>query len=66
MGANQALHDTADMLPIICKLRDLAASGYAPQDSDFAGAVKQYESEMIPRAFGWVQASGGTEMSVRD
>lgn len=64
MGANQAMRDAAEILPYIQELHRIAQSGHEPTENDFAMAVKQYEAKMIPRAFGWVRASGGTEMSV--
>ncbi|OBT64244.1 hypothetical protein VE03_06891 [Pseudogymnoascus sp. 23342-1-I1] len=60
MGANQAMHDAADILPAILDLNERSKSQKILSDGNFAAAVKQYESKMMPRAFGWVKTSGGT------
>ncbi|KAF1808150.1 FAD/NAD(P)-binding domain-containing protein [Eremomyces bilateralis CBS 781.70] len=59
MGGNQAMCDTADLLPVIKNLAQKAEAG-GLSDEDFSIAVTEYESRMFPRAFGWVRTSGGT------
>ncbi|CAK7215964.1 hypothetical protein SBRCBS47491_002670 [Sporothrix bragantina] len=67
MGANQAMSDTADMLPQIQALHEAAKAKDAPLDAqDYSKAVQGYESKMIPRAFHWVNMSGGTNESMRE
>ena len=63
MGANQAMRDAADALPLILQLAQTSREGHLT-DHDYALAVAQYESEMIPRAFKWVRSSGGTNENV--
>ncbi|KAL1900669.1 hypothetical protein Sste5346_002394 [Sporothrix stenoceras] len=65
MGANQAMRDTADMLPQILALRDAAASEKLDKQT-LSIAVNAYEGKMLPRAFHWVGMSGGTDETVRD
>jgi 2-polyprenyl-6-methoxyphenol hydroxylase-like FAD-dependent oxidoreductase len=63
MGANQALHDTADALTELKMLGKLRKSGEV-SDAKVKDALKRYENAMIPRAFSWVQKSGGTSEDV--
>jgi hypothetical protein len=64
MGGNQAMQDTADMLPPIKLLAQMAKIGNLKQ-KDFSLAVNDYETKMLPRAFNWVRRSGGIGSSVR-
>lgn len=64
MGANQALHDTADALASILELSKIAKSSLMLPDPEVQRAVDKYESVMIPRAFGWVRSSGGLRQDV--
>ncbi|KAH8651262.1 hypothetical protein BX600DRAFT_473299 [Xylariales sp. PMI_506] len=58
MGANQAMRDTASMLPLLVELaRKAPLPGH--KSADVADACNKYEAEMLPRAFDWVQKSGG-------
>ena len=59
MGGNQAMNDTADMLPRILELAEKSAAGQL-READYSTAVQVYEAAMIPRAFKWVATSGGT------
>jgi 2-polyprenyl-6-methoxyphenol hydroxylase-like FAD-dependent oxidoreductase len=63
MGGNQAMNDTVDALTSILEL-NTASKTRALTENDFASAVKQYEDKMLPRAFKWVAASGGTGTKV--
>ncbi|KUL84953.1 hypothetical protein ZTR_07906 [Talaromyces verruculosus] len=60
MGGNQAMLDAKVILPFMERLNNLAkASGSVSEDA-IATACTEYEEEMIPGAFEWVEASGGT------
>jgi hypothetical protein len=63
MGGNQSMRDTATLLPILLNLNRLAQSRPL-QNADFEAACKEYEDEMMPRAFKWVEKSGGTKLFV--
>ncbi|KAK6859481.1 hypothetical protein PG995_003117 [Apiospora arundinis] len=57
MGANQALHDTADALgPLLELAREKKAEG-SVADEEVRRQVAVYENAMIPRAFNWVKQS---------
>ncbi len=64
MGGNQSMHDAADVLDSLLKLRDLAAKGHTIQEIDIKNACSEYEDRMIPRAFFWVKKSGGQSVVV--
>ncbi|KAH8660858.1 hypothetical protein BGZ60DRAFT_414166 [Tricladium varicosporioides] len=66
MGGNQSLQDAADILPAIKKLSEKAGPGQTLTDADFSAFVSEYESLMVPRAFNWVDASGGTGREMID
>jgi 2-polyprenyl-6-methoxyphenol hydroxylase-like FAD-dependent oxidoreductase len=62
MGANQAMNDTADAIAAILDLAEPAKDKKAGQtlgEGEYQKAVENYESKMMPRAFGWVRTSGG-------
>ncbi|KAI0144693.1 hypothetical protein BJ166DRAFT_582971 [Pestalotiopsis sp. NC0098] len=59
MGGQQAMHDTADILPLILQLAEKSATPQGLEYHDFKAACDKYETGMIPRAFSWVQKSGG-------
>lgn len=60
MGGNQAMLDTTVIGPLITQLNEAAKTRGSPSTSEIAAALRVYEQEMIPRAFYWVEASGGT------
>jgi hypothetical protein len=64
MGGNTALNDTATALPMLTRLASLASSSGKVDDAAVVQACREYEDEMMPRAFGWVKASGGANMVV--
>lgn len=64
MGGNQAMQDAATALPLIERLAALAKSGVRPTTEDISRACREYEDEMIPRSFSWVQKSGGRTVVV--
>ncbi|GAM35133.1 hypothetical protein TCE0_017r03212 [Talaromyces pinophilus] len=61
MGANQSMYDAVTMLPLLCKLDDVAKSRGNVSLSLIEEAVQEYEAEMIPRSFEWVKKSGGDD-----
>lgn len=63
MGGNQAMRDTHDIMQAIESLHK-KAQVTALTSADFTSAVQEYEGKMIPRAFGWVRASGGLDTDV--
>jgi hypothetical protein len=63
MGGNQALQDTAEILPYILRLHKRAATNNLCED-DYTRSVRAFESAMIPRAFDWARKSGGTRNEV--
>ncbi|RGP81375.1 hypothetical protein FLONG3_519 [Fusarium longipes] len=61
MGGNQAMLDTTVISPLIQRLdKVMSADGILPTKV-VAAACEEYEREMIPRTFYWVEASGGTK-----
>jgi hypothetical protein len=64
MGGNQSMHDAADVLESLVKLRDLVMKGHVIQESDIKIACSEYENRMIPRASQWVKKSGGQSIVV--
>ncbi|KAH6988849.1 hypothetical protein BKA56DRAFT_475694 [Ilyonectria sp. MPI-CAGE-AT-0026] len=60
MGGNQAMHDTADMLPELLELNKLAKTGSPLSATQIQAGCSVYENKMIDRAFTWVSKSGGT------
>jgi hypothetical protein len=63
MGANQALHDTADALEQLVAIAKKRETGIE-SDQEVKAALHKYEERMIPRAFDWVKKSGGTSEDV--
>lgn len=57
------MRDTATLLPILMQLNEKAKSGKV-STATVEAACNEYEAEMIPRAFGWVDKSGGTNAFV--
>lgn len=61
MGGNQAMLDTTVISPLIQRLdKAMTAEGVIETDA-IPAACDEYEREMIPRAFYWVETSGGTK-----
>lgn len=58
------MHDCASMLPQLLLLDELAKDGSALSIDTIYHGCLEYEKEMIERAFGWVQKSGGTSVPV--
>lgn len=63
MGANNAIHDTADALQPLLALAKLKSSHGVVRDDQVSTPLAVYEKAMIPRAFGWVKKS--TDQQVR-
>lgn len=64
MGGNSALCDCDQALKMLNRLASLASSSGHVETEAIVRACKDYEGEMMPRAFGWVKASGGANMVV--
>lgn len=58
------MRDTATMLPLVIELAEYAKEHKSLPTTVIAKSLDQYEAEMIPRAFGWVEKSGGTTIMV--
>lgn len=59
MGGNQAMRDTADALPLLVRLAETATTMEGLKEADIIQACDKYEGAVIPRAFEWVNRSGG-------
>lgn len=51
MGSNQAMLDTAMILPLLKQLQESAKTTGVVRKSDISKACAEYEKEIIPRAF---------------
>lgn len=60
MGGNQAMLDAKVMVPFLERLNYLAKKTGSVSEEAIGAACHEYEREMIPRSFDWVEASGGT------
>lgn len=65
MGGNQSLWDAATILPLVFTFSKSAKQGKTVTTSHIRDALERYETEMIPRAFEWVEKSGGQTIMVR-
>jgi 2-polyprenyl-6-methoxyphenol hydroxylase-like FAD-dependent oxidoreductase len=61
MGGNQAMLDTTIIAPLLERLNQAAQKNGSVSTAEVAAACGEYEREMIPRAFEWVELSGGTK-----
>ncbi|KIW16911.1 hypothetical protein PV08_04101 [Exophiala spinifera] len=66
MGGNTAMRDTETMLPLVTELAEYAEEHKSLPSTVIAEKLAQYEAEMIPRAFEWVEKSGGTTIMPLD
>lgn len=64
MGGNTALYDTAMVLSHLERFAELGRQHGHVSRFEIEQALKEYEDEMIPRAFGWVKKSGGGNVVV--
>ena len=65
MGGNQSMQDTATALPLLKQLNQEKVLEHVIKIDDISRACMMLEDEMIPRAFSWVQKSGGFNTTVR-
>ncbi|PCD39382.1 hypothetical protein FGRA07_00653 [Fusarium graminearum] len=61
MGGNQAMLDAKVIVPFLERLNYLAEKTGSVSEEAIEAACDEYEREMIPRSFDWVEASGGTK-----
>ncbi|WXC58188.1 hypothetical protein SNK03_004086 [Fusarium graminearum] len=66
MGANNAIHDTADALEPLLELARLKDSHGGVTDDQVKQQLAVYEKSMIPRAFDWVKKSTNQQLSDLD
>ena len=64
MGGNMAMFDTAMAMPFICRLHEIAKVSRRASTLSCAAACREFEAEMIPRAFRWVEDSSGLKTTV--
>jgi hypothetical protein len=57
------MRDTSVLLPLLLELNEKAKSD-ALSNVAIGRVCREYEDEMIPRTFSWVQKSGGTAAMV--
>ncbi|RGP79359.1 hypothetical protein FLONG3_2514 [Fusarium longipes] len=62
MGANNAIHDTADALGPLLELARLKDVHGIVTDDQVGQNLAVYEKSMIPRAFGWVKKSTNQQL----
>lgn len=58
------MRDVATVLPLLSKLSDIMEASSSVSTGTVAELCNEYEAEMIPRAFEWVQKSGGSKIVV--
>lgn len=64
MGANNAIHDTADALQPLLALAKLKSSQGIVRNDQVSTQLAVYEKAMIPRAFAWVKKSTDQQVSI--
>ncbi|RKL38094.1 hypothetical protein BFJ72_g7556 [Fusarium proliferatum] len=62
MGANTAIHDTADALGPLLELANLKTKHGSVRDGQVAQQLALFEKAMMPRAFEWVKKSSYQKM----
>ncbi|KAF4947052.1 hypothetical protein FGADI_10682 [Fusarium gaditjirri] len=62
MGANNAIHDTADALGPLLELARLKNANGSVTDEQVGGCLAVYEKAMMPRAFAWVKKSSNQQL----
>ncbi|KAF5703333.1 hypothetical protein FMUND_13032 [Fusarium mundagurra] len=62
MGANNAIHDTADALDPLLELAKLKNINGSVTDGQVSGQLAVYEKAMMPRAFEWVKKSSNQQL----
>ncbi|KAG7430240.1 hypothetical protein Forpi1262_v008368 [Fusarium oxysporum f. sp. raphani] len=63
MGANNAIHDTADALGPLLELAKLKTMHGSVTDGQVGDHLAVYEKAMMPRAFEWVKKSSNQQVS---
>ncbi|KAF5253486.1 hypothetical protein FANTH_1557 [Fusarium anthophilum] len=62
MGANNAIHDTADALGPLLELAKLKNANGSVTDEQAGDQLAVYENSMMPRAFEWVKKSSNQQL----
>uniref|UniRef100_A0A0D2YHI1 FAD-binding domain-containing protein n=1 Tax=Fusarium oxysporum (strain Fo5176) TaxID=660025 RepID=A0A0D2YHI1_FUSOF len=62
MGANNAIHDTADALGPLLELAKLKNMYGSVTDEEVGDQLAVYEKAMVPRAFKWVKKSSNQQL----
>lgn len=62
MGANNAIHDTADALGPLLELARMKDLHNSLTDDEVSAQLAIYEEAMIPRAFSWVKKSSSQQV----
>jgi 2-polyprenyl-6-methoxyphenol hydroxylase-like FAD-dependent oxidoreductase len=62
MGANNAIHDTADALGPLLELARLKVQNDSLMDNEVNTQLAVYETAMMPRAFAWVKKSSNQQL----
>ncbi|KAF5662934.1 hypothetical protein FCIRC_11371 [Fusarium circinatum] len=62
MGANNAIHDTADALGPLLELAKLKNAKGSVTDEQVGDQLAVYENSMMPRAFEWVKKSSNQQL----
>ncbi|KAF5548895.1 hypothetical protein FMEXI_4566 [Fusarium mexicanum] len=62
MGANNAIHDTADALGPLLELAKLKTANGSVTDEQVGDQLVVYENAMMPRAFEWVKKSSNQQL----
>ncbi|KAL9562746.1 hypothetical protein ACKAV7_013098 [Fusarium commune] len=59
MGGNQAMQDSAMAVPLLAHLDQISREQDHVPSQDIMTLCREFEAEMVPRAFEWVERSGG-------
>lgn len=62
MGANNAIHDTADALGPLLELAKSKRNNGIVSDGEVSAQLSVYEAAMMPRAFAWVKKSSDQQL----
>ena len=62
MGANNAIHDTADALGTLLELAKARHRNGSLSDDEMTAQLAVYEAAMMPRAFAWVRKSSAQQL----
>lgn len=64
MGANNAIHDTADALGPLLELAKMKNMYGSVTDEQVGDQLAVYEKAMMPRAFEWVKKSSNQQVLI--